>query len=48
MINLVPNPICHCSDEKTKLLQVKIINKCNSYISNKKNMLLCSTRCRCR
>lgn len=22
------NPICHCSDEKPKLLQVKIINKC--------------------
>lgn len=29
MMNLVPNKICHCSDEKPKLLQVKIINKCN-------------------
>lgn len=28
-MNLVPNEVCHCSDNKPKLLQVKIINKCN-------------------
>ena len=28
-MDLVPNKICHCSDEKPKLLQVKIINACN-------------------
>lgn len=28
-MNLVPNEVCHCSDNKPNLLQVKIINKCN-------------------
>lgn len=28
-MNFKPNKVCHCSDDKPKLLQVKIINKCN-------------------
>ncbi|NLE63378.1 MAG: radical SAM protein, partial [Bacteroidales bacterium] len=27
-MKLTPNKVCHCSNKKTKLLQVKIINKC--------------------
>lgn len=26
---LIPNDICHCSDNKPKLLQVKMNNRCN-------------------
>jgi len=29
MIDLIPNDVCHCSNNKPKLLQVKIINACN-------------------